>query len=248
MVTHEEYLEIERRRAKRYATDLVQMYWKGQGAKDRLEVKTLLEKLVEGTHPRFPGITIERNDFDIINVPTCDGAYMPHDGAYNVLRNVPTHDKSIFFRRATKDEEPDEQWDDDGEAVEMIMSELKDLATRLDKLDKIYEHVPTRGPAMTPRELNPQQAYQAHMTAYQMTQARASQRKAHAAFPDKFPQHPDDAHDDAREQQEATRDFNASACGRSIHAHKMIAHTGHLTFTDRETINSNMKQRFRLAG
>ena len=38
------------------------------------------------------------------------------------------------------------------------------------------------------------------------------------------------------------RDFNPAAYERSIHAHKMIAHTGHLTFADANTLARNARQ------
>jgi hypothetical protein len=218
----------------RYARDLKDCYWKAQGAKDRLEISDALERLFTGTHSKYPGIKLARAEFDIINVPTCDTA-RPF--------RAPTRDVGIFFRRKTRDEEPDEQWDDDGEAVEMIMSELKDLATRCDRLDKLpMFRAATQGPAVTPRILNPQQAYQAAMTAYTMNQAKANQRRAHEAMPDVVPQHPDNAAEDAREHKDATRDFNPEAYGRSIHTHKMIARPSHLTFADRKAVSRNIKQ------
>jgi hypothetical protein len=237
--THEQFVHAWNR-----GDDLRRWYGKAQGAKDRAEIADELALLVHGTHPHHPGIKLSLLEFDINDWrgwPTCDAA-RPF--------RAPTRDVGIFFRRPTRDEEPDEQWDDDGEAVEMIMSELKSLATRCDALDKLpMFRAATKGPAVTPRTLNPQQAYQAHLTAYQMNQARASQRKAHEMMPDVVPQHPDDAATEAREQQDATRDaplpthdFNASAYGRSIHTHKMIARPSHLTFADRKTINSNLKQ------
>ena len=99
--------------------------------------------------------------------------------------------------------------------TDMIMGELKKLAVRLDKLDQIFR-ARTQGPGMTPRALNPQQAYQAAMTAYQMNQAKINQRRAHeAGF---APPHPDDVKEDLDEQrQQGTRDFNAAAYGRIIH-------------------------------
>ena len=211
------------------ANYLYDAYWRAQGAKDRAEIKDALEALFRGEHPDFLGVKIEHAAFDLKSIPTWDTAFV------YVLKNVPTHDKGIMFKhRPTRDEEPEELFDDDGQAVEMIMSALKDLAARCDALDKLpMFRAPTQGPAMTPRILNPQQAYQAAMTAYQMEQAKINQRRAHEAMPDTFPAHPDDVKEDVEEQQRAT--------GDTRHPRHMIARK-HLTFVDAKAINASLKQ------
>ena len=91
---------------------------------------------------------------------------------------------------------------DDDDDVALIMNAIQNMNERLDKVERSPQfRAATRGPGMTPRTLNPQQAYQAHMTAYQMSQAKRSQRIAHeAGF---APPHPDDAAKEAKEQHEA---------------------------------------------
>jgi hypothetical protein len=119
-----------------------------------------------------------------------------------------------------------------------IIDGLKDLHIRLSRIEGGGTfRAATKGPGMTPRTLNPQEAYQAHLTAYAASQAKRSQRIAHeAGF---APQHPDDAAKEAREQQEVTRDFNPASYEQSLLAaktHRMIARPGHLTFADRHTL------------
>ena len=199
-------------RALARANDLYDAYWHAQGAKDRAEIKNALEALFRGEHPDFLGVKISHAAFDLKSIPTWDTAYTL------VLNCVPTRDVGIFFRRPTRDEKPEELFDDDGTAVEMIMSALKDLAARCDALDKLpMFRAPTQDPPLTPRVLNPQQAYAAAMTAYQMNQAKFNQRRAHeAGF---APRHPDDVKEDALEAQQAQDGghFGTRLSGRPAH-------------------------------
>ena len=97
------------------ANYLYDAYWRAQGAKDRAEIKDALEALFRGEHPDFLGVKISHAAFDLKSIPTWDTAFV------YVLKNVPTHDKGIMFKhRPTRDEEPEELFDDDGTAVEMI--------------------------------------------------------------------------------------------------------------------------------
>jgi hypothetical protein len=216
------------------ARDLKEAYWKAQGAHDRADVMAELDLLQRGEHPDFLGIRVRVN---MDKVPTCDSAYRPHDGAYmKIFNRVATRDVGIFFRRkgldvtVTRDEAPKH----DPAVVKEIMTAIQQLADRLTPLEQGTFRAASQGPGIqAPREMSPQEAYQAHLTTRQLAQARASQRIANKAFPDKFPAHPSDVKDDAEEQRQAT--------GDARHPSHAIAKK-RLTFFDRKTIDANAKQ------
>lgn len=212
-------------KAEAYGRKLEQRWINARTLKERASIEKEVDLLSHGLHPKFPGVEIEELLPDEL---TCDRAYKAHDGAYTMNTS--------------------ELFDDDGEAVDMIMEALKDLARRCDALDKPPRfRAQTNGPAMTPRALNPEQAYQAAMTAYQMSQAKVNQRKAHEAMPNVVPQHPDDAQDDLEEQQQNTLPHHEGTDPLPTHdarnARGMLArHQQRLTFADGKQLHGNMKQ------
>jgi hypothetical protein len=146
-----------------------------------------------------------------------------------IFNHVPTHDTGITFRQPTHDAAT---CDETSPVAQRIMTAIKQLAARLEPLEKKYgitlQRVPSKGPGISPRALNPQQAYAAAMTAYQMSQAKINQRKAHEAMPNVVPQDPDDVREDVEEQRQQpddphfhpTSDFNAAGYARALQNHK----------------------------
>jgi hypothetical protein len=140
-MTHQEYIEIEHRRAKRYAAELVHHYWRAQGGKERETIREALEALVAGRHRLFPNVAIEQNDFDIINIPTCD----------------------TVFRRHTRDVSPQER-----DTCQRILKAIADLDKRCDVVEATLTKGGAGG--LAPKVHTPQELAQAaamHQQAYQ---------------------------------------------------------------------------------
>jgi hypothetical protein len=217
--------EHEIKRAQQHAQWLKDKISKTSNPRDIDRMGSELIRLFRASHPdhQDPPVGLSREECEVPGLVRCP----VHDSAYT-LTNVPTRDAGMHFHAPTRDKtiQP--------EAVDRIMEALKDICRRTIALEKrTLTNVPTRGPGVpAPRALNPQQAYQAAMTVYQMEQARATQRRAHEARPDLVPQHPLDAEDDAREQYEALRDtpHYDTQPTHDANARAKIAKLRHVTF------------------
>jgi hypothetical protein len=182
--------------ARDYGLALERKWVRARLSAEKASIAKEVDLLAHGLHPKFPGVEVEEL---LMKELTCDAAY---------TRRTPTRVKTF----------------DDDDDVNLIMNAIQGLHARCDKLDKLpMFRAATEGPGMTPRALNPNEAYRAAMTAYQMEQAKANQRRAHESMPNVVPAHPDDIQDDLDEQRQVTSDARHAR-------HSMIARTRNLTF------------------
>jgi hypothetical protein len=239
-------------RAWNLVRNLKKTVWTGDGH-DRVDAMAEINLLRRGKHPDFPpGFCVPVN---MEKRPTLDSAMK--EVAMQVFHHVATHDVGIFFRRPglevtvnrapTKDK-PFANGDD----VDRVMEALKDIARRLTPLEEKYgitQNVASKGPA-APVALDPVSAHRVATQAYILQQARANQRRGFEAG--LCPQHPTDAAEENREQQQQIRstphhpDYSTDPRDVTHDArhlpHRMIARGGHLTFANAKALRDNIKQ------